>query len=319
MIYGSMMDKNAKIYVAGHRGLVGSAIVRKLISDGFQNIVTRTHSELDLTRQSDTVAFFEAEKPEYVFAAAALVGGILANVKRQARFLMENLQITCNIVDYAARFGVNKLLYLGSSCVYPKNAEQPIREDALLTGLPEPTNDGYATAKIAGMKLCEHYRQQYGVDFVSLVPCNLYGPHDNFSLTDAHMLPALIRKFHEAKTNRAASVTVWGTGKVYRELLHTDDLASACVLVMNCVTDTGMLNVGSGEEYTVADIASMVKEVVGYSGDIVYDPKKPDGVFRKMVDSSQIKLLGWKPRITLREGIRQTYDWYKRQAGVIRR
>ncbi len=312
------MDRNAKIYVAGHCGLVGSAIVRRLLADGYQNIVMRTHSELDLTRQADTEHFFESEKPEYVFVAAAFVGGILANMTRQAQFLMKNLQIACNIVDCAHRFEVKKLLFLGSSCAYPKDAIRPIHENALLTGLPEPTNEGYAIAKIAGLKLCEHYNQQYGANFVGLIPCNLYGPGDNFDLEHAHLLPALIRKFHEAKTNRSDAVTVWGTGGVYRELLYVDDLASACVLSMNHEPYVDFLNVGYGKEYTVTEIAHMVKEVVGFEGEIVYDTSKPNGVFQKLVDASRIRTLGWEPKITLSEGVARTYAWYVRNIGRVR-
>ena len=306
------MDKHSKIYVAGHKGMVGSAIVRELKCSGFENIITITRQELDLTRQTDVETFFAREKPEYVFLAAATVGGILANMSRQAQFLIENLLIQCNIIGSAYANDVKKLLFLGSSCIYPKEAEQPIPECALLTGPLEPTNEGYAIAKIAGLKLCEYYNRQHGADFVSVMPCNLYGYNDNFDLRNSHMLPALIRKFHEARISNAETVTVWGTGTVYRELMFVDDLARACIFVMNNYSGADFLNVGYGEDFTVAEIAGMVKDAVGFEGDIVYDTTKPDGMFRKIVDSSKLRALGWQPEVTLEEGIRLTYDWYVR-------
>ena len=304
------MEKNDKIYVAGHRGMVGSAIVRELRRREFLNIIEKTGSELDLRNQADTDSFFRDEKPEYVFMAAARVGGILANISDQAKFLMENLQIGCNVIDSAFKHGVKKLLFLGSSCIYPKETEQPISENSLLTGSLEPTNEGYAIAKIAGLKLCEYYNKQYGAGFVSVMPCNLYGYNDNFNLHTSHMLPALIRKFHEGKLNNAKTVTVWGTGKVYRELLFVDDLAKACVFVMNNYSGADFLNVGYGEDFTVTEIANMLKRISGFEGDIIYDTTKPDGMFRKIMDSGRIRELGWKPEVSLYDGIKLTYDWY---------
>ena len=304
------MDKQVKIYVAGHNGMVGRAIMRRLAADGFSNIVTRSHSELDLTRQADVEAFFSQEKPEYVFVAAAVVGGIMANIQGHAEFLLKNLQIECNVIDSAYKAGVKKLLFLGSSCIYPKEAAQPISESSLLTGPLEPTNEGYAIAKIAGLKLCEYLSRQHGASFVSVMPCNLYGYGDNFDLEKSHMLPALIRKFHDAKTSGADHVTVWGTGNVYRELLFVDDLAAACLLVMRDYSGAEFLNVGYGEDFTIAEIARMVKDAVGFGGEIVYDTSKPDGMYRKIVDSGKIRALGWNPEVTLREGISRTYRWY---------
>lgn len=304
------MDKNARIYVAGHKGMVGSAITRELRRQGYNRLIEKTRAELDLRNQADVSDFFHAEKPDYVILAAAAVGGILANMSDQVRFLSENLQIECNVIDSAYRCGVKKLLFLGSSCIYPREAEQPIPEYALLTGPLEPTNEGYAIAKIAGLKLCEYYNRQYAAEYISAMPCNLYGYNDNFDLTHSHMLPALIRKFHEAKTGKADTVTVWGTGRVYREMLFVDDLAKACVFLMNHYSGVEFLNVGYGEDFTVAEIAEMVKEIIGFRGDIVYDAAKPDGMFRKIIDSSQIRNLGWRPEIDLREGIARTYKWY---------
>jgi len=304
------MDKNAKIYIAGHRGMVGSSIERELKRQGYVNIVTKSHNDLDLCNQSATNKFFDNEKPEYVFLAAATVGGIVANMTEQARFLIENLQIEYNVIDAAYKHNVKKLLFLGSSCIYPKEAEQPIPESALLTGPLEPTNEGYAIAKIAGLKMCEYLYKQQNVDFISLMPCNLYGYNDNFDLYQSHMLPALIRKFHEAKINNAPTVTVWGTGKVYRELLFVDDLAKACVFVMNNYSGADFLNVGYGADYLISDIAEIIKNVVGYDGNIIYDTSKPDGMYRKIINSKKINDLGWKPETSLQEGIKLTYDWY---------
>ena len=310
----SAFDKNDKIYVAGHNGMVGSAIVRCLMQSGCGNILVKTHNELDLKDQFATDRFFDEEKPDHVFMAAAAVGGILANMNDQARFLMDNLQIECNLIDSAYRHGVKKLLFLGSSCIYPKEVEQPLSETALLSGVLEPTNEGYAIAKIAGLKLCEYYNKQYGVDFVSIMPCNLYGYNDNFDLEKSHMLPALIRKFHEAKMSGAESVTVWGTGKVFRELLFVDDLAEACVFMINNYSGAEFLNAGYGEDHTIAEIAQIIKDTVRFEGEIVYDTSKPDGMFRKLMDSSKIRALGWRPKTTLREGIARTYEWYVRNA-----
>jgi GDP-L-fucose synthase len=306
------MDRGSKIYVAGHNGLVGSAIIRKLHISGYKNIIKRLRRDLDLTRQADTEAFFQTEKPEYVFVAAARVGGIWANMNFQAEFLSENLQIQNNIIGCSFRYGVKKLLFLGSSCIYPKDARQPITEDSLLSGLPEPTNEGYAIAKTAGLKLCEYYKRQYGSNFIGLIPCNLYGSGDSFDLEYSHFLPALIRKFHEAKINGAEYATVWGSGSVYRELLYADDAAEACVFAMNHYDGSAPLNVGYGVDYTIAEIAETVKAVIGFEGGIEYDRSKPDGMYRKLLDSSKIRALGWKPTVTLREGVALTYDEYCR-------
>lgn len=304
------MEKNAKIYVAGHTGMAGSAIVRQLKANGYKNIVCRTHERLDLTRQADVEEFFAAEKPEYVFLAAAKVGGIDANIKQPAEFLMDNLQIQCNVLKPAFEMGVKKLLFLGSSCVYPCRAEQPIREEYLLTGLPEPTNEGYALAKIAGLKQCQYYRRQYGADFVSVMPCNLYGYNDNFNIGRSHIVPAMIRKFHSAKVHGLDSVTIWGSGAVYRELLFADDMAAACLYVMNNYSGDGFLNVGYGEDFTVMQIAEMVREAVGYDGEIRTDPSRPEGMFRKIVDSARLNRLGWKPSTEIKEGLKLTYRWF---------
>lgn len=307
---GVLMEKNAKIYVAGHTGMVGSAIVRQLKNAGYTNIIVRSHSELDLIRQSEVEQFFAAEKPEYVFVAAAKVGGIGANIKCPSEFLMENLQIQCNILDSAFKNHVKKLLFLGSSCIYPCEAQQPIKEEYLLTGSLEPTNEGYALAKISGLRQCEYYKRQYGVDFISVMPCNLYGYNDNFDINNSHIVPAMIRKFHSAKVNRMDSVTIWGTGNVYRELLFADDMAEACLFVIRNYSGDSFLNIGYGEDFTVMQIAEMVKNVVGYDGNITTDPSKPEGMFRKIVDSSKINILGWKPSTNIETGLRLTYKWF---------
>jgi len=309
------MEKNSKIYVAGHRGMVGSAIIRELERSGYRNIVVRTRAEMDLRDQAAVERFFSDEKPEFVFLAAAIVGGIMANMNEQPRFLLENLQIECNVIDSAYRNDARKLLFLGSSCIYPKEAKQPIDESALLTGELEPTNEGYAIAKIAGLKLCEYYNKFYNTDFLSVMPCNLYGYNDTFDPVRSHMLPALIRKFHVAKTSGAPTVTVWGTGRVYRELLYVDDLARACTFLMEKYDGADFLNIGYGEDYSVSEIAQMIKEISGYDGDIVYDTSKPDGMFRKVMDSGKIRELGWKPLVDLREGIALTYEWYAANTG----
>jgi GDP-L-fucose synthase len=304
------MQTNSLIYVAGHRGLVGSAIVRHLRAEGFDNLLLRTRAELDLTRQPETEAFFATEKPKYVFLAAALVGGIHANNTHRADFIRDNLLIQTNVIDAAWRNGSKKLLFLGSSCIYPKLAPQPMQEDALLTGTLEPTNEPYAIAKIAGLKMLEAYRAQYGFDGISLMPTNLYGPGDNFDLESSHVLPALIRKFHEARTTGASTVTLWGTGSPLREFLHVDDLASAAVFLMQNYGASGIVNVGSGEEISIADLARLIGRIVGFSGEIVYDRSKPDGTPRKLLDTSRLRALGWKPGITLGDGIARTYDWF---------
>ncbi|XP_042506231.1 putative GDP-L-fucose synthase 2 isoform X2 [Macadamia integrifolia] len=305
-----LLNKTAKIFVAGHRGLVGSAIVRKLEEFGFNNLVLRSHRDLDLTRQSDVEAFFALEKPQFVILAAAKVGGIHANNTYPADFIGINLQIQTNIIDASYRNGVEKLIFLGSSCIYPKFAPQPITEDALLTGLLEPTNEWYAVAKIAGIKMCQAYRLQYGWDAISGMPTNLYGPNDNFHPENSHVLPALIRRFHEAKVSDAKEVVVWGTGSPLREFLHVDDLADAVVFLMDKYSGLGHVNVGSGKEVTIKELAELVKEVVGFQGDLVWDSTKPDGTPRKLMDSSKLAKLGWAPKISLRDGLVDTYKWY---------
>lgn len=304
------MERNARIFVAGHRGLVGSAIVRHLQADGYSNILSRTRSELDLTNPEAVAQFFAAEKPEYVFLAAAKVGGILANNTYPADFIRENLLIQGNIIDAAYRSGVKKLLFLGSSCIYPKLCPQPIREEYLLTGPLEPTNDAYAIAKIAGIKMCEAYNRQYGTNYISVMPTNLYGPGDNFDLQSSHVLPALIRKFHEAKVVGSPEVVVWGTGSPRREFLHVDDLADAAVYLMDTYSGSEIVNIGVGEDLTIRELAEVIKDTVGYTGELVFDTSKPDGTPRKLLDVSRLTSLGWKARISLREGIQRTYAWY---------
>jgi len=306
------MEKNARIFVAGHKGMVGSAIVRKLISEGFTQILTRTSAELDLTNQAAVNAFFEKEKPEYVFLAAAKVGGIQANNIYRAEFLYLNLMIEANVIHASHVHGVKKLQFLGSSCIYPKLAPQPLREESLLTGFLEQTNEPYAIAKIAGIKLCESYRRQYGSNFISVMPTNLYGPNDNYDLNNSHVLPALIRKFHTAKKNKDAQVVVWGTGTPMREFLHVDDLASACFFLMEQYDEELFLNVGTGTDVTIRELAEMVKEVVGFEGELVFDTTKPDGTPRKLMDVSRLHQLGWKHSISLRDGIAMVYEDVKK-------
>ncbi len=305
------LDRTKKIYVAGHRGLVGSALVRKLEAEGFTNIVARTHQELDLTRQAEVEKFFEEEKPAYVILAAAKVGGIYANDTYPADFIMKNLQIECNVIDAAYKNGVEKLLFLGSSCIYPRECPQPIKEEYLLSDYLEKTNEAYALAKIAGLKMCAYYNKQYGTDYISVMPCNLYGINDNFAPENSHVLPALMRKFHEAKVKNEPTVTVWGSGKPLREFLNVDDLADACLYLMDNYSGNDFFNVGYGEEITIMDLALLVKKVVGYEGEIVMDSSKPDGTMRKLTDISRIKATGWAPKISLEEGLKQTYEWYK--------
>jgi GDP-L-fucose synthase len=305
------MEKNAKIFIAGHRGMVGSAIHRHLIGKGYNNFILRTSSELDLRNQFALNEFFETEKPDYVFLAAAKVGGIIANNTFRADFIYENIMIQSNIVHASYTTKVKKLLFLGSSCIYPKMAAQPMSEDALLTGPLEHTNEPYAIAKIAGIKMCDAYRDQYGCNFISVMPTNLYGPNDNYDLQHAHVLPSLIRKFHEAKKNNEAAVTVWGTGSPRREFLHADDLASACCFLMENYNEAGLVNIGTGSDLTIGELASIIKEVVGYEGAIVYDHTKPDGTPRKLLDVSKLHGLGWKHSIELRDGITSVYDAYK--------
>jgi GDP-L-fucose synthase len=302
--------KNDAIYVAGHRGLVGSAIVRALERAGFRNLILRTRQELDLRNQQAAAQFFQEHRPQHVFLAAAHVGGILANSTRPADFIRDNLQIQTNVIDCAWRHGTRKLLFLGSSCIYPKFAAQPIREEELLSGPLEPTNDAYAIAKIAGIRMARAYREQYGFSAISLMPTNLYGPGDDFDFQTAHAMPALIRRFHEAKIQGAAEVTVWGSGTPRREFLHADDLAGAALLLMNCYDAPEIINVGAGDDIAIRDLAALISRVVGFPGAIVFDPAKPDGTPRKLLDSSRIRALGWHPRISLEEGIRATYEWY---------
>ncbi|HZH68231.1 MAG TPA: GDP-L-fucose synthase [Chitinophagales bacterium] len=304
------MNKDAKIYVAGHRGMVGSAIVRLLNKKGFNNILTATSSELDLTNQVETKTFFEQEQPEYVFLAAAKVGGIQANNIYRADFLYENLMIQNNVIHSAYKTGVKKLLFLGSTCIYPKMAPQPLKEEYLLSGYLEETNEPYAIAKIAGIKLCENYRRQYGADFISAMPTNLYGPNDNYDLENSHVLPALIRKFHEAKINNKEEVVVWGSGSPLREFLHVDDLAEGCFYLMNNYSDEGFLNIGTGEDISIKDLALLIKETVGYTGTLTWDSSKPDGTPRKLTDCTKIHDLGWKHRIDLPEGLASVYQQF---------
>ncbi len=304
------MKLEDKIFVAGHRGMVGSAICRRLKACGYAHTLVRTRSELDLIDRAAVRAFFENEKPTVVVDAAARVGGIVANNSYPVEFLLQNLAIQNNIIEAAADFGVEKLLFLGSSCIYPKLAPQPISEESLLTGPLEPTNEAYAIAKIAGIRLCQYYARQYGKNFLSAMPTNLYGPNDNFDLTSSHVLPALIRKVHEAKTSGADSVGVWGSGKPRREFLHADDLADACVFLLETYNSPEILNIGCGEDVTIRELAETICEVLGFGGELVFDSSKPDGTPRKLLDVSKMTTLGWKPKIPLREGIRSAYDWY---------
>ena len=323
------MEKDAKIYVAGHTGMVGSALCRALDKKGYQRILKRTHSELDLMRQEAVEGFFQEGRPDYVFLAAARVGGIMANSTFPAEFIFQNLMIQTHIIHYSHIFGVKKLLFLGSSCIYPRNCQQPMKEEYLLTDTLEPTNEAYAIAKIAGIKMCQSYYQQYHDNFVSVMPTNLYGPNDNFDLESSHVLPALIRKFHEGKIrwqatsskdrNRIA-VELWGTGKPFREFLHVDDMADACLFVMNNVDADQLygkgithLNIGTGKEISIHELAEQIKEVVGFEGKIEYDTEKPDGTPRKLLDVSRMYELGWQPRINLKQGIKDTYEWFLRE------
>lgn len=304
------MKKDSKIYIAGHRGLVGSAICRALQSAGYTNVITKTREELDLLDQKKVSEFFEKEKPEYVFLAAAKVGGILANDKFPAEFIYENLQIETNIIHSAYLSKVSKLLFLGSSCIYPKMSPQPIKEEYLLTGPLEPTNAPYSLAKIAGIYMCQAYRKQYGSNFISVMPTNLYGPGDNFDLENSHVLPAMIAKFQKAKIENAKEVVLWGSGTPKRDFIHVDDLASALLFLMDNYNDSDIINIGSGEDISIKELAGLIKEVVGFTGDIVWDSSKPDGTPRKVLDNSKLKGLGFSPKISLKEGIKSTYDWY---------
>lgn len=304
------MEKEAKIYIAGHTGLVGSAIARKLKESGYENLFFKSHAELDLTRQAEAEAFFMKERPDYVFMAAAQVGGVLVNSQKIAEFMYNNLMMTANVIHSAYQYGVKKLLYMGSSCIYPKMAHQPIKEEYLLTGELEKTNEGYALAKIDGVKLCEFYNKQYGTDFISCMPCNAYGPGDNFDSNGSHVVPALIRKFYEAKINHAEEVVMWGTGTPIREFIYIDDIADAAVFLMEHYSGDETVNVGTGLEYSIGELANIIKNVVGYKGKIVNDLSKPDGTPRKLVDSSKLFDMGWRPKMEFAEGIRITLQDY---------
>lgn len=307
------MEKNSKIYVAGHRGLVGSSIMRCLERNGYSNIITRTSKELNLMRQADVERFFEEEKPEYVFVAAAKVGGIVANDTYPAEFLYNNLMIELNLIHNAYVHGVKKLLFLGSSCIYPKHAPQPIKEEYLFTGLLEPTNEAYAVAKIGGIEMCKFYRRQYGCDFISAMPTNLYGINDNFNLETSHVIPALLRRFHEAKINDDPEVIIWGSGEPKREFLYVEDLADALVHLMNNYSGESHVNIGVGEDLKISELAELVKDVVGYDGEIVKDISKPDGTPRKLLDVSLLESTGWKYKTGLKDGISKVYAWYLEQ------
>jgi len=307
------MEKNSRIYVAGHRGLVGSAIGRELQRQGFTRVIERTHAELDLLDASVVREFYAQEKPEFVFVAAARVGGILANSTHPAQFLYENLQIQNNLIHGAHVASVKKLLFLGSSCIYPKHAPQPLNEDSLLTGPLEPTNEWYAIAKIAGVKMCAAYRRQYGCDFISAMPTNMYGANDNYDLQNSHVLPALIRKFHEAKASGAKEVVCWGTGAPMREFLYADDLGRACLFLMQHYSEEQFINVGYGSDVTIRELAETVKRIIGFAGGIIWDKSKPDGTPRKLMDSSRLLALGWKPEVTLEQGIALAYEDFKKR------
>ena len=308
------MESDSKIYIAGHTGLVGSAIQRKLKEQGYSNIIGRTREELDLERQTQVEPFFEEQRPEYVILAAAKVGGIFANNSFPAEFIYSNIMVQTNIIHSAYRTGAKKLLFLGSSCIYPKHCPQPMKEEYLLTGPLEPTNEPYALAKIAGIRTCQSYNRQYGTNYISVMPTNLYGPNDNFDLETSHVLPALIRKFHEAKIQSNSSVTIWGTGLPRREFLNVDDLADACVFLMNHYDESDMINIGCGEDISIAELALLIKDIVGYTGNIEYNIDKPDGTPQKLLDVSKLKGLGWQPKLSLREGIKKTYEWYCQNA-----
>jgi len=312
------MDRAARIYVAGHRGMVGAALVRALRAAGHDRLVTRTSAELDLRDGTATRAFLAAERPDVVVMAAARVGGIKANATEPYDFLHDNLAMAVNVIEGARQVGVRKLLFLGSSCIYPKHAPQPIREDSLLTGPLEPTNEAYAVAKIAGIKLCDHARAQFGCDFISAMPCNLYGPGDNFSLEKSHVLPAMIRKMHEARLRGDATLRLWGTGTPLREFLHADDLAEACLLLLDRYAAAGPINVGSGEEISIRGLAELTARVTGFTGRLEFDPAMPDGTPRKLMDVTRIRALGWAPRISLEEGVRRAYEWYLANAAEAR-
>ena len=304
------MENNAKIYVAGHNGMVGSAIVRELKKQGFNNLILKSHKELDLTRQVDVEVFFEKERPDYVFLGAAKVGGILANINSPADFLYENLAIQDNVIYSSYKYGVKKLLFLGSSCIYPRLAPQPMKEEYLLDGKLEPTNEGYALAKISGLKLCEYFYKQYKCNFVSVMPCNIFGYNDNFISKNSHVIPALIRKIHGAKVNKDNSIEIWGTGKARRELLFADDLADACMFVMNNYDNYEFLNVGMGIDFSISEIVDMICDIIGYYGKCEYDTTKPDGMPQKVLNVNKIKKIGWKYKTNIKDALKLTYNWY---------
>ncbi|MFH0891454.1 MAG: GDP-L-fucose synthase [Candidatus Falkowbacteria bacterium] len=304
------MPKYSKIYVAGHKGLVGSALVRNLTKEGYENLLLKTRQELNLLDQKAVKAFFAEEKPEYVFLAAAKVGGIMANKTHMADFAYENLEIQNNVIWAAHQQGVKKLLFLGSSCIYPGECPQPMKEEYLLTGKPEPTNEGYALAKIAGLKLCRYIYDQYGQKFISVMPTNLYGPNDNFDLESSHVLPAMIRKFHEAKIRGNNKMVLWGTGSPRREFMHVDDLADACTFLMQNYDNPDFINIGTGEDTTIKELAITIKEIIGFEGNIIWDTEKPDGMMKKLLDVKKLHKFGWKHKINLREGIKNTYQWF---------
>lgn len=304
------MEKNSKIYVAGHRGLVGSAIVRGLKAKGYTNIIGKTHSELDLMDNVAVEEFFKTEKPEYVFLAAAKVGGIYANSTYPADFIFQNLQIQQNVIGNAFKYNVKKLMFLGSSCIYPKMCPQPIKEEYLLSGYLEETNEGYALAKISGLKMCQFFNKQYGTNYISVMPTNLYGPYDNFSGINSHVMPALIRRFHEAKVNNAPEVVVWGSGTPLREFLYSEDMADACIYLMETYEGNDFFNIGTGKEITIKGLAELIKEVVGYEGKIVWDSTKPDGTPRKLLDVSRLEKAGWKYKMELKDGVKEAYKWF---------
>lgn len=311
------MDKGAKIYIAGHTGLVGRALLRKLKADGYSNIIVRSHEELDLLDQRAVEAFFAAEKPDYVFLAAAKVGGIMANKTAKADFIFENLQIQNNVIHSAWKYNVSKLLFLGSSCVYPRESPQPMKEEYFMDGKPEETNEAYAIAKIAGITMCQSYNEQYNTCFISVLPTNLYGPYDNFDTTTSHVIPALLRRFHEADQNRDSTVNVWGSGRPRREFMHVDDAADACVFIMENYNENQVLNVGTGNDISIAELVEMIREIVGYNGKVVWDTSKPDGVLQKRLDTTRLESLGWSPSKSLDQGLQETYRWFRTESKAL--
>lgn len=307
------MERNAKIYIAGHTGLVGLAILTRIKKDKYRHILTRTHEELNLLQQAGVEDFFRKEKPEFVFLAAAKVGGIQANISYPAQFLYENLQIQNNVLHCAYLYGVKKLLFFGSACAYPANSLQPIKEEYLLSGLPEPTNEAYAVAKISGMKMCQAYNRQYGTNFICAIPTNIYGPGDNFDSEESHVIPALLRRFHEAKFKKAASVSIWGSGRPLREFIYVDDIADASLFLMKHYKGSEIINIGTGEEISIKELAYLIKDIVSFGGKVIFNPLRPDGILRKVLDGAKLKKLGWKAQVSLKKGIEKTYKWYVSQ------